>query len=81
MKTAHPKLISALILIAFLLLLNGCMTETVIDHAQGVDKHGQPTGETNGAYYTLIPLTVPADIVTSPFQFIYICIGGQVVGL
>jgi hypothetical protein len=76
MKPIAQKSIFTLILIAFVIASNGCMTGHVINHAKGVDKNGYPTGSTNGIYYALIPLTVPADIVTSPFQFFYICIGG-----
>jgi hypothetical protein len=76
MKPITQEAIFALILIAFVITSNGCITRTVIRNAKGVDKYGWPTGETNGVYYALIPLTVPADMVTSPFQLFYICIGG-----
>jgi hypothetical protein len=57
-----------------LVALNGCMTETVVDHAKGIDMHDQSVGKPNAAYYALVPLTVPADIVTSPFQLIFVMI-------
>jgi hypothetical protein len=74
-----------LILISALLIsVSGCMTGTTIDHARGawqgpyfmgsesVDKDGKPvqTQDPNSAYYCLLPLTIPADIVTSPIQLV-----------
>ena len=62
------------ILLLFMLLVstNGCMTYSAVQRAKG--EHNNVTGhspvEPHPAYYALVPLTVPADIVTSPFQLI-----------
>ena len=48
------------------ILLAGCMTGTVIHDAQ----HPQAGDSAPKANYLLLPLTIPADIATSPFQLI-----------
>jgi hypothetical protein len=56
------------------ILLAGCMTATVIDDAQ----HPNAGDTAPAANYLLLPLTIPADIATSPFQllaFISYCRG------
>jgi hypothetical protein len=66
------------LLIALLVGSNGCMTASSIRHAKAqthqddkgaviVDKKSHP------AYYALLPLTVPLDIATCPFQALWIC--------
>lgn len=70
------KSIGSILLIALLVSSDGCMTNTTIEHARGTTSGGyeNENGEfihydkPNPAYYGLLPLTVPADIVTSPFQ-------------
>jgi len=75
----HAQVFNGLFLLALLVSLNGCMTMIAADHAKAksheddkgnvvVDKKSQP------AYYVLMPLTVPADIVTFPFQAVYLYI-------
>ena len=56
--------------------LCGCITYSTIDAAKGSPrKHGNgemvPAAKPEPGYYWLVPLTVPADIVTSPFQGIW----------
>jgi len=63
-------------MIGLLVSANGCMTKTAQHHADGTyrssftDAQGKtkPGDKPNPAYYALMPLTIPADIVTSPFQ-------------
>ena len=68
--------------LVLLLTLNGCMTNSAVDRAKGTSSRGYPsgTGETihyqmhvqpHPAYYALLPLTIPADVATSPFQLGY----------
>jgi hypothetical protein len=78
------KIISTFLLAVLLVCLNGCMTGTVVNHARGtwqgpfiegtksVDQNGKTiqAQKPNPAYYALVPLTVPFDIVTSPFQLV-----------
>jgi hypothetical protein len=45
-----------------LIAMTGCMTSGTVKKAKNEDKPG---------YYALLPLTVPADIATSPFQGIW----------
>jgi hypothetical protein len=111
MKTIYSKTLCASFLTLLILGLDGCMTYSAVQRAEGhtsewvmVEKREQviqhdgistvirqnpSTGEKtetrfirasevggyaykpNVAYYGFLPLTVPADIVTSPFQILY----------
>ena len=79
------KLILNLLLIALLVSSNGCMTYSAIQDAKG---HQDKTmwlwreatsgdNKSRPAYYLLTPVTVPADIVTSPFQAIVLLFVGM----
>jgi hypothetical protein len=71
-------------LILLTLLSNGCMTQSSIKYAKGrpdeawtnnkfnsrFPEPADPNVKPEPSYYALLPLTVPADIVTSPFQLI-----------
>jgi hypothetical protein len=48
------------------LSLSGCMTSTVIHDA----RHPGETDSASWANYLLLPITVPADVVTSPVQLV-----------
>ncbi len=66
-------------LAGFVLTLSGCMTNTVIYDA----RHPKPADNAPWANYLSLPITVPADIVTSPIQipaFIDYCRGDRVRG-
>jgi hypothetical protein len=75
------KIILSLSLIAMLVSLNGCMTYSAVQDAKGhQDKtmwlwreptSGDSDNKSRPAYYLLLPLTVPADIVTCPFQALF----------
>jgi len=76
------RIISSLFLSVSLFTLNGCMTNNAINHAQGISSRSFPSGtgedidyhmhfQPHPAYYGLVPLTIPADVVTSPFQLGY----------
>ena len=66
------KTLSTLFLAATLAGMNGCMTYSSVQRAKG--EHNVVTGhsptEAHRGYYALLPLTVPADIVTSPIQLL-----------
>jgi uncharacterized protein YceK len=73
------QIVASLVAGALLVGSSGCITMVTADHAKAktheddkgnviVDKKSQP------AYYALMPLTVPADIVTLPFQAVYLYI-------
>ena len=61
-----------LLLFALLVSANGCMSYSAVQRAKG--QHNVVTGhsptEPHQSYYALLPLTVPADVATSPFQLI-----------
>ena len=69
MKTIYTSL-----LLALLVSTNGCMTYSAVKRAKGEQNGvmGWPASEPQSGYYALVPLTVPADIATSPFQLIVI---------
>jgi hypothetical protein len=73
------KTIASFLLIALLVSSNGCMTYYATQAAKGDTSSALvPSGnlevmdhKSHPGYYFLIPLTVPADIATSPFQLLY----------
>jgi|SRR5579859_2332059 len=76
------RITGSLCLLALLASLNGCMTNAAIEHATGTSSRDYPSGsgesihydmhyQPHPAYYGLLPLTVPADVATSPIQFGY----------
>jgi hypothetical protein len=76
------KNIGVLLLLALLVSSAGCMTNAAINHATGTTSRDFPSGtsevirydmhsEPHPGYYLLLPFTVPADIITSPFQLGY----------
>ncbi len=59
--------------------LCGCITYNTIDTAKGGPRPNAegakvPVEEPKPGFYWLLPLTVPADIATSPFQLFFIWI-------
>ena len=55
---------------------SGCLTSKVVERAKdqqqwNADTKEQDTVPGRPAYYALVPLTVPVDIPTLPFIFIY----------
>ena len=73
------RILKTVSLLLVLLSVSGCMTFNTVEFAKGrthtdndgkviVDEKPKP------GYYWLIPVTVPADIATSPFQLVFICI-------
>lgn len=82
------KVISVFFIFAAVLLgANGCATYNVTQEAQGHTQNVEwftfptrdhvpkdpPDNKSHPAYYLLIPLTVPVDIVTCPIQFVDYC--------
>jgi hypothetical protein len=68
-------IIGRFLLVTLLVSQNGCMTVGTIDHAQGASSGGD--GKPHPGYYCLLPLAIPGDIVTSPFQ---LCVGLWIAG-
>jgi len=64
-----PKII---ILLAIILVLSGCATSATWDTARGVKPFTSEPIEPKPAYYALLPLTVPLDVVTFPVQCVVI---------
>ena len=66
------KSLACILLLALLLTSNGCMTYSTLKRATGApnDWTGKGPTEPNPAYYALLPLTVPLDIITSPYQLL-----------
>ena len=62
-------------LLGLVLCTSGCITAETLDHAEG-SKYTNDKGEvvvnekSKPELYGLLPLTVPADIVTFPFQLL-----------
>jgi hypothetical protein len=62
-------------LLSLVISTSGCITTETIDHAEG-SKHTSAKGEvivdekSKPELYVLLPLTVPADIATFPFQLV-----------
>ena len=77
------KVLIGTMFIALLVSANGCMTYSTVQEAQGHPENAvwigknqprpNPDNKPHPAYYLLTPLTVPADIATSPFQVGYWC--------
>jgi uncharacterized protein YceK len=71
------KFCSMLLLIAIMVTLNGCMTCSTLDSAKSKTHHDQK-GEVivdqqgHPAKYVLLLVAVPADVVTSPFQAMFV---------
>ncbi len=86
MKTIQSKTLVSLLLIALVIGSNGCLTQSTIKYAEGNPTYawiGAPSGDVapdntpKPAYYALLPLTIPADIVTAPIQVVgYGCLIG-----
>ena len=77
MITHSAKLSSNLLLVALILMLNGCMTCRTLDSAKArthSDEQGQVVVDQKGhpAKYVLLLISVPADVVTSPFQAMFV---------
>ena len=58
-----------LFLIVTVTMLSSCATSLVLDEAKGSKASSGSEKERKGkpGYYLLVPLTVPADIITFPF--------------
>jgi hypothetical protein len=74
----------AAVAIACSLAFPACATQSVVNMAQGNPagaSRTQPNYQSappNPAFYALVPLTLPFDLVTLPFQFIFVnSQGGQ----
>jgi len=77
MQINHQRLISQLLMMALMIALNGCMTCRTLDSAKTKthhDEQGQVVVDQQGhpAKYVLLLIAVPADVVTSPFQAMFV---------
>lgn len=73
LAAAHAmKVIGTILLFAWLVSTSGCITYSTVKRAKGEENSvvGRPAGEPQPGCYALLPLTVPADVATSPFQLI-----------
>lgn len=63
-------------LLLAVLSLSSCATTTMVDRANGrpapMDPPNLPPGPPNPAYYALIPLVLPFDLLAWPFQLGYL---------
>ena len=68
------------LLLLCLLMTSSCMTAKVLDKAgyynerATTEPNKEETVRRSPGYYALLPLSIPADIATSPFQLIPIAI-------
>jgi hypothetical protein len=81
MKIVYLRTLTSLLLATLIIGTNGCMTQGAIKYAQGHPDQAWIKTLSNSpisksdykphpAYYVLLPLSVPADVATSPFQLI-----------
>ena len=60
---------------AMALSFSSCATQDMIAKAQGLpgplDPPNQPPTKPNPAYYALVPLVLPFDLVAWPFEYFY----------
>ena len=80
--TIISKALLSLSLVTLLVGANGCMSYSAIRDARGEQEKAQWLGEgkssdnkSHPAHYAWLPLTVPADIATLPFQGFYFGFG------
>jgi hypothetical protein len=70
------KLILLSLLFGTAAFFSSCATQDVIAKASGqpgpLDPPSQPPSKPNAAYYALVPLTVPFDLLTWPIQYFYL---------
>jgi hypothetical protein len=79
------RIVSTSLLIALLISSSGCMTYSAIQEAKGKENTvtGHDPEKPHPACYALVPLTVPADIATSPVQlmvYLFLYVGTHVAG-
>lgn len=83
MKTLNSKISIGLALLVLLVGSNGCMTQSAIQYGMGhpenawmdnkfdsISLRPDPDAKPHAVYYFLVPVTIPADVVTLPFQLI-----------
>ena len=68
----NMRIISMFLLVVLLISSSGCMTYSAVQEAIGKDNSvtGHQPEEPHPGCFALLPLTVPADIATSPVQLI-----------
>jgi len=76
----HPNKKTTVAVFLCLFFCCGCMSTKVVQKARGPEtwhkkddgKNASEHNDTKPAYYCLLPLTVPLDMVTSPIQAVMI---------
>jgi len=71
--TIKTKILRFAIVVMACLSLCGCITSMTVSRARGFPRKNEqgeivPESKPKPEYYWYVPLTVPADIVTAPFQ-------------
>jgi hypothetical protein len=71
----RESLLSCSLLIACIFLNSGCITASVREKAAPKEEWNPDTKKLetepgHPSYYALLPLSIPADIAISPFQFV-----------
>ena len=66
------KTLGLVLLLMLVLNSSGCMTYSSVQRAKGADNvvTGHHPTEPQPGYYALLPVSVPADIATSPIQLV-----------
>lgn len=88
MKIYNIAILFPAISIGLVICSNGCMTQSVIKHAEGHPEEADWFWTTDAPQnpkphpedYVLLPLTVPADVATAPFIFVFYC-GEDLIGV
>jgi len=80
-RLVYPLIFGVIAMVA----LNSCATQDMIAKAQGypgpLDPPNQPPVKPNPAYYALVPVVLPFDLVAWPFQYWYLNNRPQYVGV
>jgi hypothetical protein len=67
------KIIGNLLLILLIASSSSCVTHATVERAKGHQLYWSdaPDNTPHPAYYAFLPLTIPLDIATCPFQAIF----------
>jgi uncharacterized protein YceK len=77
------KMLSRCLLVACLLATSGCISATLVANTKATTRYDRKTKKDESvpghpALYALLPLSIPLDIVTLPFQpFFLMGVGGH----
>jgi hypothetical protein len=75
LRRMKPRVLCPLVFVGMALSFASCATQDVMAKASGqpgpLAPPNQPPSNPNAAYYALVPLTVPFDLLTWPIQYFY----------